>query len=71
MENENSNVDKMLFIYGKKGKIKVFDLEDWPTFKEKGKWNHLSTIDPKIYIEHLLNLSDEEVIKEINALKNG
>ena len=50
-----------LFIYSKGKKGKVLDLEESKEQQaelSKDGWKHTTTVNPKIYIEHLVNLTD-------------
>lgn len=62
-----------LFIYSRKGEVKVLNLNDATVFeqsKERKKWKHTATIDPCVFIENLCNrCPDEQIIDEINELK--
>ena len=62
-----------LFIYSRKGEVKVLNLNDSINFeqsKERKKWKHTATIEPCVFIENLCNrCANNEIIEEINELK--
>ena len=62
-----------LFIYSRKGEVKVLNLNDSINFeqsKERKKWKQNCVIEPCVFIENLCNrCTDEQIIEEINELK--
>ena len=62
-----------LFIYSRKGEVKMLNLNDATVFeqsKERKKRKHTATIEPCVFIENLCNrCTSEQIIEEINELK--
>lgn len=62
-----------IFIYSRKGEVKVLNVYDAAVFeqtKECKNWKHTATIDPCIFIENLCNrCNNEQIIEEIMELK--
>jgi hypothetical protein len=68
-----NNLDNILFIYAKKGKIKCYTADQL-----RGKelqlsldgWSHTATINPALWIEDITNGRDpSDILDEIQFLK--
>lgn len=61
-----------LFIYAKEKEVKVLThseaCEEHKNLIKEG-WAHTTTMNPYLFINNLLLLNNEEIIKEINILK--
>ena len=64
----------LVFVYAKNGKIKALNIEDAKMFHdlfEKDGWAHTQTLDACRFLEYLHNnCEDDDLIEEINSLKN-
>ena len=62
-----------LFIYSRKGEVKVLNVYDAAVFeqnKQRKYWKLTATIEPCVFIENLCNrCTSEQIIEEINELK--
>jgi len=69
------NLNSVVFLYSKEGKIRVLDIENARTKNndlEPNGWKHTATLDACKFIESLLNgAEDFEVLESIKELKHG
>ena len=60
------------FIYVKDGQRKVFSLHDIQRHEQRLKregWEHISTINPVLWIEYLINAPQDEVVDIVAQLR--
>lgn len=63
-------MEHIIFVYAIGEKIKIVNintLDQIPILEWEG-YNHVATINPCVYLEHLYGLSDKEIIKSIRSL---
>ena len=70
------NLNSVVFVYSKEGKVKVLDLNtavQTPDLELKADgWNLTATLDPCKFIEYLSNeCNDVDILSEIKELKHG
>jgi hypothetical protein len=65
MESPN-NLDATVFVYRKDDLIRCHYLEDARYFEESPLWDHIATLEPRRYIESLLN-DNKALLKALMA----
>ena len=58
------NLSSMLFVYVRLGVVVVNYIVDAKEYDDNPEWEHIATLEPRAYVEHLLN-SDSEALNRL------
>jgi len=58
------DLSSMLFVYVRLGAVVVTYLDDAKEYEDHPEWEHIATLEPRAYVEHLLN-DDSETLNRL------
>ncbi len=60
------SIEHSLFVYIRNGIVVVELLEDAQVYEDDPEFEHIATLEPRSYIEHMLN-DDSEALNNLRA----